>query len=300
MKVAVFGLGYVGTVTAACLAEAAHDVWAVDVDVEKVAAVSRGVSPVAEPGLDELVQRSVDSGGLHATTEISPAISEAEVVLICVGTPSSPNWSTDLSQVDRTVDAIVRHAPGRRAAGVRLSVRRAEEHGAAGNRRRIHRATPTRPPWQRSVRARLCNVPGVPPRGVGHLRLLRAAPPGARHRRPPGGERGRRALLLRRRPIRVVDVRTAEALKYACNAFHATKVSFTNELARLFRALRGGCQDRHGPLLRGHGLNLSPRYLRPGFAFGGSCLPKDLRSLLYLAREERSGPSASGRNARIE
>src|SRR3954452_16108892 len=107
MKVAVFGLGYVGTVTAACLAEVAHDVWAVDVDVDKVTAVSRGVSPVAEPGLDELVRRSVASGRLHATAEISPAISAAELVLICVGSPSLPSGGTDLSQVDRTVDAIV-------------------------------------------------------------------------------------------------------------------------------------------------------------------------------------------------
>ena len=285
MKVAVFGLGYVGTVTAACLAEAAHDVWAVDVDVEKVAAVSRGVSPVAEPGLDELVQRSVTSGGLHATTEISLAISEAEVVLICVGTPSSPNGSTDLSQVDRTVDAI---------AGLLPVV----EPPASGYRSVVLRSTVPPGTVDAFIGPRLRGLPGSTPCEHGYAmcpEFLREGSGISDFFAPPllvlGTAEPRVSTAVGElfsfvdRPIRVVDVRTAEALKYACNAFHATKVSFTNELARLFRALEVDARTVMDLFCEDTILNLSPRYLRPGFAFGGSCLPKDLRSLLYLARK---------------
>ena len=105
---------------------------------------------------------------------------------------------------------------------------------------------------------------------------------------PRVSKRGRRAVLLRRRPMRVVDVRTAEALKYACNAFHATKVSFANELARLFRGMDVDARTVMDLFCEDDGLNISPSYLRPGFAFGGSCLPKDLRALLYLAAQHTS------------
>lgn len=285
MKVAVFGLGYVGTVTAACLAEAAHDVWAVDVDVEKVAAVSRGVSPVAEPGLDELVQRSVEQGRLHATTEISPAISEAEVVLICVGTPSSPNGSTDLSQVDRTVEAIARFLP-------------VVEPPASGYRSVVLRSTVPPGTVDAFIGPRLRGLPGSTPCEHGYAmcpEFLREGSGISDFFAPPllvlGTSDPRVSTAVGElfsfvdRPMRVVDVRTAEALKYACNAFHATKVSFTNELARLFRSLEVDARTVMDLFCEDTILNLSPRYLRPGFAFGGSCLPKDLRSLLYLARK---------------
>ena len=285
MKVAVFGLGYVGTVTAACLAEAAHDVWAVDVDVEKVAAVSRWVSPVAEPGLDELVRRSVDSGGLHATTEISPAISEAEVVLICVGTPSSPNGSTDLSQVDRTVEAIARFLP-------------VVEPPASGYRSVVLRSTVPPGTVDAFIGPRLRGLPRSTPCEHGYAmcpEFLREGSGISDFFAPPllvlGTSDPRVSTAVGElfsfvdRPMRVVDVRTAEALKYACNVFHATKVSFTNELARLFRTLEVDARTVMDLFCEDTILNLSPRYLRPGFAFGGSCLPKDLRSLLYLARK---------------
>jgi GDP-mannose 6-dehydrogenase len=284
MKVAVFGLGYVGTVTAACLADKGHDVWAVDINVEKVAAVSCGVSPVAEPGLDELLRRSVDSGRLHATTETSSALSKAEVVLICVGTPSSPNWSTDLSQLDRTVTEIARRLPtvappasGHRSIVLRSTVPPGTVDAFVGTRLR---ALPANLPCQHG--AAMCpeflrEGSGISDFFAPPLLVVGTADP--RVSRAVG-----ELFSFVDRPLRVVDVRTAEALKYACNAFHATKVSFTNELARLFRALQVDSRTVMELFCEDTTLNLSPRYLRPGFAFGGSCLPKDLRALTYLAR----------------
>jgi GDP-mannose 6-dehydrogenase len=284
MKVAVFGLGSVGTVTAACLADMGHDVWAVDVNVARVAAVSDGVSPEAEPGLDELLQRSVDSGRLHATTETSSAISEAEVVLICVGTPSSPNWSIDLSQLDRTMNAIARQLP-------------AVAPPPSGHRSIVLRSTVPPGTVDTFVGTRLRALPASLPCGHGYgmcPEFLREgsrisdflAPPllvvGTADRRVSGavGE----LFSFVDRPLRIVDVRTAEALKYACSAFHATKVSFTNELARLFQALQVDARAVMELFCEDTTLNLSSSYLRPGFAFGGSRLPKDVRSLAYLAR----------------
>jgi GDP-mannose 6-dehydrogenase len=286
MKVAVFGLGYVGTVTAACLAEAAHDVWAVDVDVEKVAAVSRGVSPVAEPGLDELVRRSIDSGRLHAITEIAPAIGGAEVVLICVGSPSLPNWSTDLSQVDRTIDAIAQLLP-------------LVDAPASGHRSVVLRSTVPPGTADELIGPRLRALPASTACAHGYAmcpEFLREGSGIADFFSPPlmvvGTSDPRTASTVGDlfsfvdRPLRAVDVRTAEALKYACNAFHATKVSFTNELARLFRTLHVDARAVMDLFCEDTTLNLSPRYLRPGFAFGGSCLGKDLRSLVHLARQQ--------------
>jgi GDP-mannose 6-dehydrogenase len=285
MKLAVFGLGYVGTVTAACLADAGHDVWAVDVDEVKVATVSRGASPVAEPGLDALVRRGVCAERLHATTDSALALSRSDVVLICVGTPSSPNWSTDLSQVDRTVDSIARQLP-------------TVEPPDSGYRCIVLRSTVPPGTVETLIGPRLHDLPASTPCEHGYAvcpEFLREGSGIADFFAPPllvvGTDTPRVATALTEvfsfvdRPMRVVDIRSAEALKYACNAFHATKVAFTNELGRLFNILRVDPRAVMDVFCEDTVLNLSPSYLRPGFAFGGSCLPKDVRSLVYLARK---------------
>jgi nucleotide sugar dehydrogenase len=285
VKVAVFGLGYVGTVTAACLAAHGHDVWGVDPEQTKVDLVARGVSPVVEPGLDALVAETVRAGSLHATIDAGQAIAGADVSLVCVGTPSSPHGSTDLSYVLRAVKEI---AQGLVSAGTI----RDRFHSVV-----IRSTVPPGTVEEAVVPAleREIGLPGGSGFGVAMCpEFLREGSGVADFFDPPftvvGTVEPRVAQATEHlfafldRPIRIVPVRTAEGLKYACNAFHALKVSFANELARLYRALDVDARTVMDVFCEDDRLNISPTYLRPGFAFGGSCLPKDLRSLLYMGR----------------
>ena len=286
MKVAVLGLGYVGTVTAACLAPPmAMTSRASMLTPAKIDEIRAGRSPVVEPGLERSCPRSWPTGTLHATTSCAEALDRADVSLICVGTPSTARGGTDLIFIRRAVDDLLRRsarrqppASGRHSVIIRSTVppgtvedvvTPALAEGLAG--------API------AVGAAMC--PEFLREGCGDRRLLRLPVP----------DRGdRRSRLSRNRhpscsgfldqPVRIVDVRVAEALKYACNAFHATKVSFANEVSRLFRILGVDSREVMSIFCQDEVLNISPAYLRPGFAFGGSCLPKDLRSLLHLAR----------------
>jgi GDP-mannose 6-dehydrogenase len=279
MKVAVVGLGYVGTVTAACLASHGHDVWGIDVDAAKVAEIASGHSPVAEPGLGELVSRVVAEGTLHATMSAAEALDGTDVSLVCVGTPSTSRGGTDLTYIQRAVDDIAAALSG--------------GGGAPGGHSVVIRSTVPPGTVDDLVIPALAGVPGT----VGAAmcpEFLRegsgiadffAAPfvvVGTGDPRVAQTVTGLFSFIDR--PVRVVDVRIAESLKYACNAFHATKVSFTNEISRLLRPLGVDSREVMSLFCEDEVLNISPSYLRPGFAFGGSCLPKDLRSLLHLAR----------------
>ena len=284
MKVAVLGLGYVGTVTAACLAANGHDVWGVDVDTAKLDDIRAGRSPVAEPGLDKLVARAVADGALHATTSDVDALDEADVSLVCVGTPSTARGGTDLTYIQRAVDEV--------AAAMRVVRPPASHHHSVVIRSTVPPGTvedvvvPALTTGLAgtdiAVGAAMC--PEFLREGSGVADFY--APPfvvvGTTD--PNVAETVTNLLAFLDKPVRVVDVRVAEALKYACNAFHATKVSFANEIARLFRLLGIDSREVMSLFCEDHVLNISPSYLRPGFAFGGSCLPKDLRSLLHLAR----------------
>ena len=284
MKVAVVGLGYVGTVTAACLASRGHHVWGVDVDAAKVDEIRSGRSPVTEPGLDALVSRAVADGRLRATTSCADALDRADVSLVCVGTPSAARGGTDLSHVRRAVDDLVAAlrvvapaASGRHTVVIRSTVppgtvenvvTPALTDGLAGT--------------QIAIGAAMC--PEFLREGSGIADFF-ASPFLVVGTSDPGVAQAVTDVFgFLDQPVRVVDVRTAEALKYACNAFHATKVSFANEVARLFRLLGVDSREVMALFCEDQILNVSPAYLRPGFAFGGSCLPKDLRSLLHLAR----------------
>ena len=285
MKVAVFGLGYVGTVTAACLATNGHEVWGVDPETAKVEMVSNGVSPVIEPDLGRLVVRAVESGSLHATDDPVPAVDGANISLVCVGTPSSPQGSTDLSYVSRAVKEIAQ-------ALMSVSGESTAFHSV------VIRSTVPPGSVEGVVVPLLEGETGLPlgtRYGVAMCpEFLREGSGVADFFDPPftviGTNDARvvdamgRLFGFLNRPIRAVPVSTVEALKYACNAFHAVKVSFANELARLCRPLGVDARQLMDLFCEDDRLNISPKYLRPGFAFGGSCLPKDLRSLLYLAR----------------
>jgi GDP-mannose 6-dehydrogenase len=284
MRVAVIGLGYVGTVTAACMAANGHDVWGIDVDDAKVDELRAGRSPVAEPGLDELVAQTVAAGTLHATTSCVDAVAGADVSLVCVGTPSTARGGTDLSHVQRAVADLVAAlhvvAPpvsGHHSVVIRSTVPPGTVEDVVAPALTAGLAdTPI------AVGAAMC--PEFLREGSG-IADFYAAPFLVVGTADPAVAATVTALFsfLDQEP-RIVDVRTAEALKYTCNAFHATKVSFTNEVSRLFRLMGVDSREVMSLFCEDTILNISPSYLRPGFAFGGSCLPKDLRSLLHLAR----------------
>ncbi|MFY9887556.1 MAG: nucleotide sugar dehydrogenase [Streptosporangiaceae bacterium] len=282
MKVAVVGLGYVGTVTAACLAANGHDVWGLDVDAAKVDEVRSGRSPVAEPGLDALVRQTVAGGTLHATTSCAEAVAAAELSLVCVGTPSTGRGAADLSYIRRAVDDIVAAVQSTRPP-------------QSGRHSVVIRSTVPPGTIEDVVGPALAAVTGPVVLGAAMCpEFLREGTGVADFYAPPMiivgtadaavGETVTSAFSFLDQPVQVVDVRIAEALKYACNAYHATKISFANELARLFRHLGVDSREVMTLFCQDDVLNISPAYLRPGFAFGGSCLPKDLRSLLHMAR----------------
>jgi GDP-mannose 6-dehydrogenase len=284
MKVAVFGLGYVGTVTAACLASHGHDVWGVDVDGAKVTDILAGRSPVAEPGLDELIGQAVADGTLHATTSCADALDEAEVSLVCVGTPSTTGGATDLSYIRRSVDDIV--------AALRVAVPAASGHHSVVIRSTVPPGTID----QAVLPALVSGLAGSPitpgaamcpeflREGTSVEDFFNAPLMVVGTSDPVVAETVTSLFGFLDQPARVVEPRTAESLKYACNAFHATKVSFANEMARLLRRVGVDSREVMSLFVEDQVLNISPAYLRPGFAFGGSCLPKDIRSLLHLAR----------------
>jgi GDP-mannose 6-dehydrogenase len=282
MKVAVFGLGYVGTVTAAGLAHSGHEVVGVDVDDAKVAAINAGRSPVVEPGIAELIDASVSGGRLRATTSAADAIDHADLSLICVGTPSGGQGSTDLTYIERVVaeihDAMARVSPpstGFHAVVVRSTVPPGTvDHVVAP----VFAADV--PGWE--VGTAMC--PEFLREGVSVKDFF--APPfvvvGTAHDKARATVAELFSFLDLE--VRHVAVATAESLKYACNAFHATKVSFANELARIFRGYGVDSREVMEIFCEDTKLNIAPTYLRPGFAYGGSCLPKDLRSLQHMAR----------------
>jgi GDP-mannose 6-dehydrogenase len=284
MRVAVFGLGYVGTVTAAGLSSRGHRVVGVDVDELKVEAIRHGRSPVVEPGIDDAIASGVAAGTLTATTDARVALDKADLSLICVGTPSAPNGDTDLTYVSRALadlrDAMAEAEPP--ATGFHSVVMRSTVPPGTGADVVAPVFAEELLPDGWSVGTAMC--PEFLREGCGVEDFF--APPfvvvGT------DDERTRAALselfAFLGQDIHQVEVGTAEALKYACNAFHATKVSFANEMARVFRSRGVDTREVMQIFCEDHKLNISPYYLRPGFAFGGSCLPKDLRALLYKAK----------------
>ena len=281
MKVAVFGLGYVGTVSAACLSQQGHEVIGVDVDAKKVAAVNRGQSPIIERGVSELLGKSKSKGLLSATTDGCEAVRNSDVSLVCVGTPSRPNGSLDLDYVYKVAKGIgraLRHKEDYHLVAVRSTMLPGSLeseilpvlHAASGKRL--------------GSGFGLCVNP----------EFLREGTAVADYHRPPftliGAMDDRSGQTLASlyehldAPILQTDIRTAEMVKYTCNAFHALKVAFANEIGVFCKKAGVDSHKVMDIFLQDTQLNISTRYLRPGFAFGGSCLPKDLRALNQRAR----------------
>ena len=282
MRVSVFGLGYVGTVSAGCLASDGHHVVGVDINPSKVELVNAGRSPVMEPGLEPVIAEAVSAGHLRATTSASEAVVDSDVSLVCVGTPSKGNGSLDLSHVEHVTRQIGRALADRDAYHV-VVVRSTVLPGTtAGLVRSILEEASGR-------------TAGTDFGLVMNPEFLREGSALADYYTPAytlvgefdvrSGDTVEGLFGAVKAPVVRVDVATAEMAKYVGNAFHALKVAFANEVGHL--AKLHGIDGRAVMEIFGRDrqLNISDAYLTPGFAFGGSCLPKDTRALSYRARE---------------
>jgi len=275
--IAVIGLGYVGCVTAACLASLGHRVFGVDRDEHKVREIRNGRAPFYEPGLEELVRENTAAGRLSASTS-ADAIGETDIVLVCVGTPSEKNGNLGLHQLRRAVSEIAAQLGGRAKplakpliVGIRSTVfpGTCEEVVAPGFAAGTAVSVVSHPEFLRE---------GSAVRDFFEPSLLVIG----------GADRAsieRVAGLYQPLGVKasLVSLRTAEMIKYASNSFHAVKISFANEIGALCEEVGVDGHEVMATLCEDVKLNISPAYLKPGFAFGGSCLPKDLRALVYRA-----------------
>jgi GDP-mannose 6-dehydrogenase len=282
MRMSIFGIGYVGCVSAACFAKAGHNVIGVDVNERKVQIINSGRTPIVEARLDELIFEGVNSGKLRATTNSKEAIMNSDVSLVCVGTPSNSNGSLDLGYVKRVCEEIgsalkVKH--GRHTVLLRSTM-------LPGSLEDV-----VQPAIERSSG----KIAGTD-FGIGiNPEFLREGTSIQDFYAPPftliGADDEHTATIVQElyadidAPVLTTSIKTAEMVKYVCNCFHALKVSFANEIGNICKAIQVDSHEVMKIFCQDTKLNLSSYYLKPGFAFGGSCLPKDLRAINYKAKE---------------
>src|SRR5215471_17911080 len=282
MKISIFGLGYIGSVTGASFAAAGHDVIGVDANPDKVALVNAGRSPVIEPGLDKLLGRAVADGKLRATTDPKEAVRSSELSLICVGTPSQRNGSLNLEYLERVTQQIgealsdVNHY---HVVVVRSTVLPGTTHGmviptlerASGRTYGEDFGVSVNPEFLREGTA-LKDFQRPPLTLVGHNHAMDATQTVGLYDAMDA-------------PLIDTSIRVAEMVKYTSNVWHALKVCFANEIGNLCKRLDVDSHELMEIFCSDTTLNISPYYLKPGFAFGGSCLPKDVRAMQYRAKE---------------
>ncbi len=273
-NVIVMGLGYVGCVSAAGLAELGHNVYGVDRDIKKVHSVEKAKSPFFEAGLEKLIEKNVAEGRLEAGTLTAERLDAADIVLLCIGTPSQANGNIDLSHMHRASGEIAAFL-GPRSKPLIVTVRSTVFPGSC----------------EALLEAFFAQHPEVSI--VANPEFLREGTAVKDFMEPSllvvGGSSDAAArgvaALYQGLPgeVSIVSLRTAEMIKYACNAFHAVKIGFANEIGSLASSLGVNPEQVMATLCQDKKLNVSAAYLKPGFAFGGSCLPKDLRALTYRA-----------------
>lgn len=281
MKISIFGLGYVGAVSLACLGRDGHEVTGVDIDKNKLELISSGKSPIVEEGIIDLMEQVVASGRIRVTDKAEAAIASTDLSFVCVGTPSQPNGSQSLNALIRSSEQIgdaLKSKDGHHTIVVRSTVQPGTVENTVIPILEEHSGKSARTDFS------VCFQP----------EFLREGSSIQDYDNPPmtvvGVQDERAGEVLRDvfgdLPCKFIltDMRTAETLKYACNVFHALKIGFTNEIGRVCQALGSDSNRVMNLLCEDKQLNISTAYLRPGFAFGGSCLPKDLRALLYLAK----------------
>jgi GDP-mannose 6-dehydrogenase len=281
MKICVLGLGYVGAVSAGCLARDGHEVIGVDPERSKVDLINSGRSPIIEKDIDGIIREQVAAGRLRATTEVSHAVRHTDLALVCVGTPSRPNGGIDLKYVMRVCEQIgeaIRHHAGAPVIVMRSTMlpgtmrdtvipllekfsgkKAGDEFGLCINPEFLREGTAVH------------DYDHPPKTVIGEVNRASGDLLAALYSKMPG-------------PMIRTDIETAEMVKYADNCWHAVKVGFANEIGSLCKAVQVDAHRVMEIFCQDLKLNLSPYYLKPGFAFGGSCLPKDLRALLYKAK----------------
>src|SRR5712691_10440894 len=281
MRIAVFGLGYVGCVSAACFAARGHDVVGVEINPLKRELINDGQSPVLEPALTELVADVVGQGRLRATDDVGEALSNAHLSLVCVGTPSRPNGSLGTEALERAISsigAVLPHAAHRHTVVVRSTMLPGTcervvvplLESSSGNRAGTDFGVAVNPEFLREGSS-VADFDDPPKTVIGELDTASGDAVASLYE-------GLSAPLFR------VPIGVAEMVKYVDNAFHALKVGFANEIGLACREFGLDSHDVMRIFRSDRKLNISSAYLTPGFAFGGSCLPKDLRALLHATR----------------
>jgi GDP-mannose 6-dehydrogenase len=282
MNISIFGLGYVGCVTAACLTHDGHRVIGVDVNPSKVDLINSGKSPLIEPGLEERIAAGVAAGQLSACVDVNDAVQITDLSLICVGTPSNENGSLDLKYVKAVCGQIGRaiaHKGGYHVVVVRSTVlpgtveeqlipileqesglKAGADFGVCMNPEFLREGTAIKDYYAPSFIV------------IGEIDARSGAMVEGIYSKVQA-------------PLFHTAIKNAEMVKYACNAFHALKITFANEIGQVCKAHGMDGQEVMEIFVHDQQLNISPAYLRPGFAFGGSCLPKDVRALTYRARQ---------------
>jgi GDP-mannose 6-dehydrogenase len=282
VNISIFGLGYVGAVSLACLARDGHRVIGVDIEPAKLALIREGKTPVVEEGMVDLMQAVAASGRVKVTTDVREAVLESEISLICVGTPSASNGSQDQSAVLRLsadIGKVIRDKKEPHVFVFRSTL-------APGTVEDVIRPIVEAESGKKDGEGfHLCFQPEFLREGSS-IRDYDQPPftiVGANHDYPV--ERLRALFGHLKCEFVTTSVRSAEMVKLCCNNFHTLKITFANETARLCSALKVDPFEVMDLLCRDKQLNISKAYLKPGYAFGGSCLPKDLRATMYLAKQ---------------
>jgi len=282
MRISVFGLGYVGSVTAACMAGLGHHVIGVDLNALKVDALNAGISPIVEARVDELVAKARQAGLLSATSDAAAAIGESELSFVCVATPSLRNGKLDLTslrQVCREIGEALRHKPTSHTIVVRSTV-------LPGTADSVVIPALEEASFKQAGRDFiLCMNPEFMREGSAVSDFFNPPFTVIGSLLPDHARSLREVYSFAPGEIVQTSLTAAEMVKYVCNAFHALKISFANEIGSLCQCLGIDPTAVFDIFTRDTKLNISKAYLTPGFAFGGSCLPKDIRALTYRAKE---------------
>ncbi len=282
MRISIFGLGYVGAVCAGCLSARGHEVVGVDISAAKIDLINKGKSPIVEPGLEQLLEQGIQSGRLRGTTDVAAAIRDTELSMLCVGTPSKKNGDLELNYIEsvcREIGLVLRDKTTRHTVVVRSTVLPGTVKNivipiledCSGKKAGVDFGVAVNPEFLRESTA-IKDYDQPPMTVIGELDQQ-------------SGDTLEEIYRELDAPIIRKDIEVAEMIKYTCNVWHAAKVTFANEIGNIAKAVGVDGREVMDVVCQDKTLNLSQYYMRPGFAFGGSCLPKDVRALTYRASQ---------------